>query len=95
MSIVSAAAAVCDGSFEAFHIVLEDLSLGDVRLPDLGVFIDPREITIDYRQGDVWNSQNIAALLQWMASTGGTISAPWWNKEFPGIDSILSRLAAG
>jgi hypothetical protein len=43
------------GALGPLHIVARGIESGGVRLPDLGVSVDPEGIALDYRMGDNWN----------------------------------------
>lgn len=63
-SVPNAAALVISGDAEVFHLVLQDPRVGAVALPELGVFVFPDEISLDYRMGPAWGPTEVAALCE-------------------------------
>ncbi len=61
-SVENAASLVAQKIAEPFHICLTELTVKDVTLPDLGVFILPDSIELDYRMGAEWSRDRVAAL---------------------------------
>jgi hypothetical protein len=55
---------VAAGEAEPFHVLARGLSLGGVTLPDLGVFVWPEAITLDYRPGPAWGEPQVLALFE-------------------------------
>jgi hypothetical protein len=49
---------------DEFHVVAKGLSFGGVTVPDLGVFVRPRQVTLDYRCGAEWGEPQVLALLE-------------------------------
>lgn len=75
---------VLSGAADPFHLVLGGLQIGGVRLPDLGVFVDPHSMVLDYRMGAEWSEDKVAsliAMLKELVRLGGTITVPWWGDE--------------
>ncbi|AKJ27087.1 hypothetical protein AAW51_0396 [Caldimonas brevitalea] len=67
---------------EAFHLVLGGMRMAGVTLPDLGVFVQPGGVTLDYPMGSEWGEMQIEAfvkLLRLLTASGGSISVPWWG----------------
>ena len=52
------------GDAEAFHLILQDPHVGAVALPELGIFVFPEEIALDYRPGPEWGVTEVAALVE-------------------------------
>jgi hypothetical protein len=79
------AALVDSGEIDPFHVVLRNVCCGsDVTIPDLGVFVFPDSLTIDYRMGADWGEPQIDSLLKLLSQLrqlGGTVSVPWWGVE--------------
>jgi hypothetical protein len=63
-SVVNAAELVVNGEAESFHAVLQGVSLRDAVIPDLGVFVFPDALYLDYRMGPQWNKAELAALFE-------------------------------
>ena len=47
-SVPNAAALVVSGDAESFHVVLRGIRSGGVTIPDLGVFVFPDQLALDY-----------------------------------------------
>lgn len=58
------ARAMCLGRIESFHHLLVGLSIGDVELPLLGVFVFPDELWFHYQTGPEWNEKSLLALFE-------------------------------
>ncbi len=59
-----AAKMVAQGVADPFHVLATHLELAGVLLPDLGVFVDPDEVTLDYRKGPEWGRPQLFALFE-------------------------------
>jgi hypothetical protein len=46
------------------HFLLSGIRSAGVRLPDLGIYIDPGEVALDYRMGKDWNADVLAAFVE-------------------------------
>jgi hypothetical protein len=71
-----AARLVVRGEAEAFHLLAPGLKFAGVVLPDLGVFVWPDELTLDYRMGLEWGPQLVALfelLRQLVTIAGGRV----------------------
>jgi hypothetical protein len=73
-----AARLVACGAAEPFHILAPGLEFAGAVIPDLGVFVWPDEVTLDYRMGPEWGRQQLLALFELLrqlaAVTGGRVS---------------------
>lgn len=73
-----AARLVIRGVAEPFHVLASGLTLAGVVLPDLGVFVWPDEVTLDYRMGPEWGRPQLLALFeclrQMVAVAGGRVN---------------------
>ena len=49
---------------EPFHVLARGVSFGGTAIPDLGVFVWPDELTLDYFQGPEWNEPQVFALFE-------------------------------
>jgi hypothetical protein len=88
----SDAALVISGAAESFHVVLAGVTCSGCSIPDLGVFVDPDSLTLDYRMGSPWGEreiQSLLALLRQLRALGGVVTVPWW-----GADGELAFLGA-
>ncbi|QEO78839.1 hypothetical protein [Pseudomonas brassicacearum] len=75
---------VCSGAAEAFHVVLTGLHGCHSQIPDLGVYVFPDSLTLDYRMGAQWGRDQIHSfldLLRHLKHLGGVVSIPWWGDE--------------
>jgi hypothetical protein len=59
-----AATLVAEGQADAFHFLASGLSFHGVVLPDLGVFVCPDEVALDYRMGKEWGEPQMLALFE-------------------------------
>jgi hypothetical protein len=55
---------VAAGEADPFHFLATGLAFGGVALPDLGVFICPDEVSLDYRMGPEWGEHRLLALFE-------------------------------
>ncbi len=60
-SVANAAELVVNGEAESFHVVLHGISLNGSLIPDLGVFVFPDAIYLDYRMGHEWGARELEA----------------------------------
>jgi hypothetical protein len=82
------------GTVDAFHVVLEAIEFAGTRLPQLGFWVDPNRLTVDYRMGE-WNERQISSLLGLLCRLrdhGGRISVPWWGED--GEAGFLAAIAS-
>ena len=63
-SVQNAASLVLSGESEAFHVVLAGIRSGDTVIPDLGVFVFPDELALDYRMGKAWGAGEVEGLFK-------------------------------
>ena len=61
-SVSNAAASVVAGEAEAFHVVFGGIAARGTTIPDLGVFVFPDQLALDYRMGPDWGSDELEAL---------------------------------
>lgn len=73
-----AARLVARGVAEPFHVLAARLEFAGAVVPDLGVFVWPGEVTLDYRMGPEWGRPQLLALFELLrqlaAATGGGVS---------------------
>ena len=62
--VSNAAALVVSGEAEAFHLVLGGLQSQAVTIPDLGVFVFPDQLALDYRVGPAWGPSEVEAFFR-------------------------------
>ncbi|MDP9912533.1 hypothetical protein J2W27_004659 [Variovorax boronicumulans] len=76
---------VIAGTAEAFHLVLTNIDCTDSPIPELGVFVLPDQLVLDYRMGPEWGPNEIHALLVVLSrlrDLGGHVSATsWWGAD--------------
>jgi hypothetical protein len=66
-TVVNAAALVLAGEAEAFHVVLRGIQFQEGTIPDLGVFVFPDQLALDYRMGAVWGAAELNGLFALLA----------------------------
>lgn len=75
---------VANGEADSFHLVFGGIEVAGAVLPDLGVFVDPGGLTLDYRMGADWGVQQVESflhLLRRLQGLGGIVAVPWWGVE--------------
>ena len=60
--VPNAAEFVRRGEVDSFHVVLRGISIGGTTIPDLGVFVSPDAIYLDYRMGPEWRAAEVNSL---------------------------------
>lgn len=61
-TVPNAAALVVRGDAEPFHAVFGGIRMGEVTIPDLGVFVFHDHLGVDYRMGSEWHGEEVRAL---------------------------------
>ena len=61
-SVANAAALVVSGEAEAFHVIFGGIQSDGVVIPDLGVFVLPDQLALDYRMGSGWGPVELEVL---------------------------------
>lgn len=61
-SVEDPAALVVGEQAEPFHVVLAGMEVNGIPIPDIGVFVLPREVMLDYRMGLSWRAPELEAL---------------------------------
>lgn len=103
-SVINAAKLVVTGEAEVFHIVLHGIIFNNVRIPDLGVFVFPDAIHLDYRMGPEWGPNELQAFFGLLRSLyaideNAVISLPGdynseWQRRFrEAMSAYLKRPA--
>src|SRR5688572_8464470 len=54
-AVPSPAALVVSGEAEPFHVVFGGVQSNGVPIPDLGLFVFPSQLVLDYRMGPEWS----------------------------------------
>jgi len=79
------------GGAEPFHVLAPGLQFAGVVIPDLGVFVWPDEVTLDYRMGPEWGRRQLLALFellrQLVAATGGRMGLG--QHVLPAVDRLF------
>lgn len=87
-----AARLVARGVAEPFHVLAPGLEFVGAVIPDLGVYVWPDELTLDYRMGPEWGRPQLIALfelLRQLAAAGGRVELG------SGAGAAVSRQFAG
>jgi hypothetical protein len=63
-SVSNAATLVVSDEAEPFHVVLGGIQARNTTIPDLGVFVLPDQLALDYRMGPAWGASELEALFQ-------------------------------
>jgi hypothetical protein len=63
-SVGNAATLVTEYRASHFHIVVIGISLNGMTIPDLGVFVFQKNISLDYRMGSRWEPAQLSALFK-------------------------------
>ncbi|RYD20684.1 MAG: hypothetical protein EOP88_14100 [Verrucomicrobiaceae bacterium] len=66
-SVPNAAALVVSGDAQPFHMIISGIRMCNVTLPDLGVFIFPDQLALDYRMGSHWDGTKVEVLFRLVA----------------------------
>jgi hypothetical protein len=86
-----AARLVTRGVAEPFHVLALGLAFAGAVLPDLGVFVWPDEVTLDYQAGPKWGPPQLAALFellrQLVAVAGGRVGLG--RHVLPRVDALF------
>lgn len=70
-SLENPAEQVVQARFEPFHFLVRGLRFGDRGLPDLGVFILPDAVVLDYQPGLDWKESQVLALFELLRRVRG------------------------
>ncbi|MEM9382642.1 MAG: hypothetical protein AAGB93_22000 [Planctomycetota bacterium] len=84
-----AAALVHRGDAESVHVVVGDLAAGGSSLPDLGVFVHPDGLTLDFRMGPAWGPPQVDALFTLLLRVAE--SAPDMEVRVPAAGGAFDR----
>ena len=63
-SVSNPAALVASGEAAPFHVVFGGIRFCGVTIPDVGVFVFPDELVLDYRMGSPWGPKELEAFFQ-------------------------------
>lgn len=88
-SVPNAAALVETGEAEPFHFVLRGIRSKGITLPDLGAFVFPGQLALDYRKGSEWNPDVLDAFFGLLAE----LSALDENSSLSLEDDVLDDVA--
>lgn len=56
-----------DGRIAPFHCCFGGISINGTTVPDLGIFVFPDSVEIDFRMGRCWNTRNVDAFFRLLA----------------------------
>ena len=62
----NAAALVASGDAESIHFCFTGMRVGGVELPELGLFVFPDGVELDYRMGTRWTREAIGAFFEFL-----------------------------
>lgn len=79
---------------EVFHVMFEGLEVDGVTLPELGVFVFPDQLALDYRMGLEWGPRTVGALFELLVEmtqpdTSAALSLE--DEEFPEVKARFER----
>ncbi|MBA3471544.1 MAG: hypothetical protein H0T53_18060 [Herpetosiphonaceae bacterium] len=83
--VAEVAARIASHTAEPLHVLLTNIVLGTVPLPDLGMLILPDRVELDYRMGEAWNPLNLVALFTFLAQIAEAVPSMTLTVE----DSML------
>jgi hypothetical protein len=92
-AVPNAAALVVSGESEAFHVVFTGIEFNGTVIPDVGVFVFPDELTLDYRMGSEWNDARVRALFELLAALLALDSKASLSLEDAVLPEIKSRFS--
>lgn len=75
---------VVAGTADSFHVLLAGVVCTGIELPDLGVFVFPDSLGIDYRMGPEWGREQVHGfieLLRQLRGMGGEVVVTWWGEQ--------------
>jgi hypothetical protein len=70
-SVENAADLVISGETHQFHVVLRGVTFEGTSIPDLGVFVFPDGVDLDYQMGPEWSPSSVEALLRLLTMLSG------------------------
>jgi hypothetical protein len=47
-------------------MIIGELTLNNITIPDLGLFVFQDSVSLDYRMGSAWGPENLAALFEYL-----------------------------
>lgn len=84
---------VASGRINPFHFVLDDLTVEEKLLPDVGVFVDPDRLGLDWRMGPAWDADGVfgffALLRRLIEAHPGSCLLPERDEGPPDATSFL------
>ena len=83
-SVPNAASLVVSGEAESFHVLLGGVQSRGITIPDLGVFVFPDQLALDYRMGPAWGPIELGAffaLLGELAALDPKVSVSHWDTD--------------
>jgi hypothetical protein len=89
-----AALLVADGEADPFHFLASGIAFDGVVIPDLGVFVFPGEVRLDYRMGSEWNEGRVLALFELLRRLAAFSPDAWVTLEPAMLPSVERRFQA-
>jgi hypothetical protein len=62
--IPDAGTLAAEGKLSSLHVVLQGIESHGVRVPDLGMSVWPGQVALDYRMGEAWSQDTLAAFVE-------------------------------
>lgn len=90
-SVPNAAALVVAGEAEPFHVVFGGIQAQGTTIPDLGVFVFPDQLALDYRMGPAWGSKELVALFELLAQLTALDSKATVSLEEGVVPEVVAR----
>lgn len=75
-SVPNAARLVVQGEADPFHFLCRGITVDDVLLPDLGVFVLDNAVALDYERGPAWEAPQVAGLFRLLRELFARIARP-------------------
>ncbi|RJS92033.1 hypothetical protein [Salinisphaera sp. Q1T1-3] len=89
--VSNAAALVASGEAEAFHVVLGGIQSRGIAVPDLGVFVFPGQLALDYRIGPAWGSNELEAFFSLLGELVSLDPAATLSLEKGVLPDVVAR----
>jgi hypothetical protein len=93
-SVSNAAALVVSREAEVFHAVFQGIQSQGVTLPDLGAFVFPDQLALDYRMGAEWGPAKVEAFFGLLSALAGFDPHTSLSLEEGVLPEVLARFHA-
>lgn len=90
-SVANPAELVVSGEAEPFHVVFGGLQSQSVVIPDLGVFVFPDRLALDYRMGSEWGPGQLLAFFELLADLVALDPQASLSLEDGPLDEVVAR----